>query len=79
MENQQQSWDGLPNRTEEEMIWWVVALNWKGTNIDARMEAMNGDPPEEIAVVFLTEQIIWKVWKREKAATREGTVFCIMA
>ena len=29
MENQQQSWDWLPNGTEEAVIWWVVALNWK--------------------------------------------------
>lgn len=53
-------------------------IKLKGQNMDAQMKAINGDPPEERAVFFITERTMLKVWKREKAATGQGTAFYIM-
>lgn len=69
MENQQQSWDWLPNGTEEEVIWWGVGIElhewrqWVGT--------LQGN-----SSIFHHQMNRLKVCKREKSATRQGTAFC---
>lgn len=70
MGNQQQSWDWLPNGTEEEVIWWVVALNC--TN-----EGNEWGPSEVIAVFFITKWTGWRIAKGRRQLLGKALLFVI--
>lgn len=68
MGNQQQSWDWLPSGTEEEVIWWAVALNC--TN-----EGNEWGPSEVIAVFFITKWTGWKFAKGRRQLLGKALLF----